>query len=209
MMKIKNLTLLSIGILAAIVSGINPVSANPIADVFVNDPRCDAPQPRQLAEELGTDVFPVDELISVITTPTSVVECNGTPGGNDDWEVSMTNETTEDFGNLYFISDQLPVGNADGTVTGQDAFKIDTVGVNTPLVSESIASDEIFQAGETWVFLVSDFAEEPIFGSLGISSASLSSNANIATGVPEPTTMLATLLVFGTGSLLKGKMKKK
>jgi hypothetical protein len=36
-------------------------------------------------------------------------------------------------------------------------MKIDTVGANTPLIFESLTPDGIFEAGESWDFVVEDY----------------------------------------------------
>ncbi len=102
------------------------------------------------------------------------------------------------------------VGNADGTIGGNDAFMIDTYGSNQNLVFESKEWDEIFEAGETWQFLVLDFIPStgtaPVFSSRGIGSDStglLGSNANIVT--PEPSTLVLTL----SGLLALGLMRRR
>ena len=89
-----------------------------------------------------------------------------------------------------------------------EAFRIDTVGVNTPLVSESITSDGIFEPGEIWSFIIDDYLN---FGGLpahlldSVGVASLSGGEPPSTGsiiafaaVPElGTLLLLALSVLG------------
>lgn len=93
------------------------------------------------------------------------------------------------------------------------AFKIDSVGGNTPLVFESIAVDGIFAPGETWIFVIDDYVNTgglaaSLFGSFGVGNSSAggpsSSGSIIAVRVPEPGTLVlllvgATILAFRPG----------
>jgi len=45
----------------------------------------------------------------------------------------------------------------DASSSGYGAFVIDNVGINRPLVSESINPDLIFQPNETWEFIIQDY----------------------------------------------------
>jgi len=129
-------------------------------------------------------------------------------------QVLITNRTGRDFPHVYYVADPQTgltnwdemVGQRPYLITGK-AFKIDNLGENTPLVYESIAYDNVFQAGETWEFVIQEYSNATVppvgpaaFGSVGIANGSgigpavtLSSGSIIT---PEPTTM-SLLLVAG------------
>ena len=191
-------------VLLLLLSG--PASAFPVDVDFVDDARCASPANLHLRDELGTNPaapgdFGADATISTSSTNTTLSACgiSGTGAGGNDWLITITNQTDNNFYAVFFLVDPGgSVGNADGTIGGNDAFMIATYGANQNLVSESIDLDGILEAGETWQFLVLDFipttGTAPVFSSRGIGSDSmglLGSNANIVT--PEPSTLLLTL----------------
>ena len=121
--------------------------------------------------------------------------------------VSMTNLTPFDFTEVWYVADpETLISNVDGLVNGEEAFRIDSVGINTPLVFESLVSDGIFQAGEFWDFIIDDYANTLGIPASAFSSPSLvgtlslantSSGSIIATRVPVPEP--STLFLFGVG----------
>ena len=174
----------------------------------------------ELGEPLG--VFPPDELIVSAWTETDEVACLD---GTEDPDipnilVSITNLTTTFWRDLHYVADpETFISNFDGAIGNAGlgdatlAFRIDgliTPGINNPLVAESIAVNEIFEPGETWVFIIDDFmgivpfAPATPFDSLGI--ASLSSAWPPSTGsiiaIPEPVT-LAVLILGGLAALIR------
>jgi len=83
--------------------------------------------------------------------------------------VTITNMGTVALPGLYYVapggSTPGTFSNFDGYVNGAMAMRIDNVGVNKPLVSESMTADGIFQPGETWQFIVQDYvAAVPVDG---------------------------------------------
>lgn len=160
--------------------------------------------------------FP-DELISAVSTFTPDAAC---PLSDNPQEINrvvqITNLTGIDWGQVWYVADPgaaapwTTISNFDGHVDmlgGQlagQAFKIDTVGMNKPLIFESIASNGIFEAGEVWQFIIDDYANTggllpEAFDSIGVASASLSgppsSGSIIATeAVPEPSSIVLLLL---------------
>ena len=191
-----------------------PVSASTIVAPYVELGSCDA-HAITLSEELGNPVgaggtFPADEAILSIAVPAVLSGCGPFPLASVDWLVTITNLTSTPWVDLFFVGDVGPTGlpfafnNVDGMILGGLAFAIDTVGVNAPLIAESIAPDLIFSPGETWTFMVLDWdpavngGPPMLFGSIGVGagSAALPSNASIvANALPEP----ATLLILGAG----------
>ena len=96
--------------------------------------------------------------------------------------------------------------NIDGFVNGADAFRIDAVGANTPLIFESGVADGIWSAGEIWHFVIQDytniFGDPPsAFTSPGVPSPAGAggSSGSIIAVTPEPSTAL--LLLPGLAAL--------
>jgi len=177
----------------------------PISAFFVDDLRCDDSGQIDVTEELGTaPAFPIAELISVNTASSPSTLCIPDDGDAlNDFFISITNETPRHFYNLFFVADPgISVGNADGTIGGDDAFRINKFGVNPNLVFESIEPNGVFEPGETWTFTVSNFGPAgggltPTFGSTGIGAAStpvVTSTASIVgselTNIPIPNSLL-------------------
>lgn len=190
-------------------------------DVIYNDlPHCDPLLVPQRVDELGLGpVFPLDELISAAATFTQQVAC---PADNPEIPnalVVMTNLTTTPWAHVWYVADPFfdtgavgtTISNFDGVVDGisplprpGQAFKIDTVGINRPLVFESIAANGIFEPGETWHFIIDDYVNTgglspALFDSIGVASLSAggppSSGSIIAVPIPEPGTVV--LLIVG------------
>jgi hypothetical protein len=138
-----------------------PAAANPITALFQDDGRCDAVGDTRLEEELGRGAgdplhgpvtFPADEALRIQVLPYSGLRACGqaAPG----IEVRLTNLTPSALTDLFFVAAPgISVLNADGTVFGNDAFRIDTKGFN-PSLSELGAADGVLAPGETWLFNV-------------------------------------------------------
>jgi hypothetical protein len=118
-----------------------------------------------LTHELGLGpAFPIDERISrSTTTDTSATTSFCTDGGGPmaDIIVTITNLGTKHWTDLFYVLDDdrtFGIGNPDGSITSSTsaslAFKIDNVGVNRNLFSESMNADLIFEPGETWRFMI-------------------------------------------------------
>ncbi len=197
---------LFVGIRGSLASLMFAVSASavPVAVPYVDDPRCDFIPDQLLIDEIGLPSagFPPGEaLASTFVQPAPEI-CTGNGIVLDDFEVTIVNLTAFDFDDVFFVADLgITVGNADGVVVGggglQDAFRIDSVGINPNLVFESASLPGIWESGETWRFLVTDFGPglgvAPVFGSVGVLGVTGSgSTASIVVGrvVPEPSTGL-------------------
>jgi hypothetical protein len=189
-----------------------PASAVPTAVVSSDTPPCDVLAiPTSFLDELGNPSggFPIGEQISSATATSTTTACSTLTTDNTlvaNARVSITNLNGIAFSDVWYVADQdTTLTNADGLVApGVSAFKIDTAGSNTPLVFESILADGIFAPGETWDFIIQDYAN--IFSlsaaeldTIGVPEAgTLSSGSIIAVPVPEPTTAaLLGLGVFG------------
>jgi len=122
--------------------------------------------------ELGTgDLFPVDELIiTAVELDVPYIPC---PDLDDpqipNALVYMFNATPKTWYDVWYVGDSYidpttgaPVietylSNYDGIVNGGLAFKIDNIGLNTPLIYEDKTQDGQFEPGETWAFVIQDY----------------------------------------------------
>ncbi|NBB95007.1 MAG: PEP-CTERM sorting domain-containing protein [Planctomycetes bacterium] len=169
----------------------------------------------------GFPADPVDQRIISSHVETDERSCPELPDdpGIPNYLVSITNLTDIFWTDLHYVVDpETSINNYDGFIgnaglgDAQLAFRIDNVGVNVPLVGESMTPDLVFEPGETWDFILQDFANalgNPTpFDSLGI--AGVSSGVPQSTGsiiaVPEPATL--SLLAFGGVGVLLRKRRK-
>jgi len=181
--------------------------ANPIQDDWVI--------PQQV-HELGTNnPFPLNEfIVSYDVAWQGHIPCPSEYLGGGAVQIRIQNFTGQDWVNgVWYVADpETSLSNWDEYVGQMGfspwlAFKIDSIGKNTPLVYESMIADNIFQAGEVWEFVIQEYvntlgAPPWAFDSLGIAGASAgwppSSGSIIA--VPEPSSMV--LLTLGALALL-------
>ena len=165
-------------------------------------PSCDVLMPLTLVDELGhPSVFPAGERIDANSTFTTSSACP--PMDNPsipNFIVQMTNLNPFTFFDLHYVADPntpgaigTSISNEDGLVNAGQAFRIDQVGVNRPLISESILADGLFQPGETWRFIVQDYVNTGgipahAFLSIGVGAASPGgpSSGSIIALLPEP-----------------------
>lgn len=195
--------------------------AIPTPLLSVDTPPCDPLFIPQLVDELGfAPPFPIDEHIEAVATTTNMPAC---PPMDDplmpNAMVVMTNFTVPPraFSDVWYVKDiETSFTNVDGMAAApglppQDAFKIDAIGINTPLVSESLAADGIFSPGETWTFIIQDYANTlglpaSLYDSIGVPStlSPPSSGSIVALEVPEPGAM-AILALCGLAGLVRGR----
>jgi len=127
-------------------------------------PQCDTMPDLSLSVggELG-DRPPFSSEVNIspaLLTTTATASCaTEDQGGVPNARVTITNDTAQDFIEVYYVANsETTITNVDGLINGEEAFKIDNVGSNTPLAVESMDPDGIFQAGETWEFILQDYS---------------------------------------------------
>ncbi len=210
--RFQNALLLSSGLVVALAIAA-PALAVPVSVTHNNLGNCDILSVPTNLHELGLGAnfegpFPSNEEI----VASDVLIGNDACLSSINTLVTMTNLTGQDWEQVWYVADpETTISNFDGLVNGELAFRIDSVGANTPLVFESLIPDGIFQAGETWEFLIDDYVNAlglsaSAFGSCaggfpcttglvgGLSGGDFDSSGSIIV-VPEPTTGL--LLVCG------------
>ena len=190
---------------------------------------CDTLSIPEFAFEVGQiGIFPAPHsLESGFVDPDGPSVCTSPTGSGDDPSqpnpvVSIRNATGQDFSEVWYVADlETTISNFDGFaedsalgVIQNFAFRIDNdvsdpLGAHHPLLVEDLVFDGIWQAGETWTFVLQDFDNTLGIGpqainSIGIGSLSSglispppaipSSGSIIAIAVPEPSAAgLATL----------------
>jgi MYXO-CTERM domain-containing protein len=168
-------------------------------------PHCDVLMPLSLVDELGhPSVFPFGERIDAVSTFTQQAACPSHDNPNiPNVVVQMTNLNPFTFFDLHYVADPntpgaigTSISNEDGLVNAGQAFRIDRVGLNQPLLGESILNDGLFQPGETWRFIIDDYVNTAgipahAFLSIGVGSASGGppSSGSIIALIPEPASM--------------------
>ncbi len=195
-----------------------PANAIPVSVTHTDLPTCDPLIVPPGVDELGdTPVFMgADEGITAVDLPAVGVACPSADSPAPNTLVSMTNMTSRDFVEVWYVADpETSIGNADGLVEDEEAFRIDTMGINTPLVSESLTPDGIFESGETWDFVIDDYfnalglGADDFFspGAVGGMSPGGPSSGSIIAIVPEPSTPL--LMAAGLAGLGARRRKQR
>ena len=167
--------------------------------------------------EIGDwQVFPQCQQIECLEwEETSETACEGLPQDDPDIPnvvVAIRNVCSVARPELYYVSDpETGLSNIDGMINnvgmmdGQQSFRIDAVGMNKPLIFESLNLNGIFEPDEIWHFIIQDYQNgitwldlpPNALGSIGIAGNSFTdqvSSGSIIT--PEP----ATLALMGLGA---------
>jgi hypothetical protein len=176
--------LITICVLTTLILTISSTTqAIPTQVEYVNGPQDPLVIPENGLHELGNQFYPTgfplptpfpnNEWIMSGWTETCETSCFD-PRNVDDplipnALVSITNMTGLYWTDLWYVADvwypepgipgllETTLTNHDGWVNGGLAFKIDNIGINKPLVSESITPDNIFEPGEIWSFIIQDY----------------------------------------------------
>jgi hypothetical protein len=202
--RFRQLLLVSLALLAALALAV-PAQAIPLDVAVTPAPGCDSIPPPGFVDELGNPpAFPPDEAIASTFQFTEQPACPPTNTAAPNVQLSITNLTAIHFTDLWYVSDpETSLSNADAyLVNGEEAFKIDRVGINVPLLSESLSADQIFQPGETWVFVIDDY-----FNALGLPASALASAGRVgALSGGDPTSSGSIIAIPEPGTLLLGSL---
>lgn len=184
-----------------------PAMASPAKVVHINTPQCDDLFIPFEVDEIGDFLeFPPDEALAHFDRGlTADPSC---PAHDQTFIpnvlVEIRNLTGKAWTDVWYVADQETTitnfdgeANASGFAPVQEAFRIDAIGVNRPLVFESVTVNGIWDIGETWVFILQDYTNSlglppDAITSIGVGNGSLppatgivdSSGSIIA--VPEP-----------------------
>lgn len=211
--------------------------ALPVNVVHVDTPDCDPLFiPNMDVHEIGdVGVFPSDE--ALFATDQGVSSFGPCPPTNSpniaDPIVEIRNLSGRDWIEVWYVANpETTITNFDGEANDaafaplNEAFRIDNDikdpgGIHHPLIFESMTPDGIWEAGESWRFILQDYTNSlgylpSAINSLGVGSASavgpvgsITSSGSIIgiTEIPEPSTCLLTVLAL-TSSVLVRKQKR-
>ncbi|VGO15360.1 hypothetical protein PDESU_03943 [Pontiella desulfatans] len=151
-------------LVAAMAIGMVPVAlAVPVPAQIWDSARQDPLEDLPGWHELGIG-FPADEAIFATDVPDLYIPCPADYEGGQNYRITIQNLSPNHWTDLHYVADpQTTFSNDDGeaqdlTVPGWTlAFRIDSVGLNQPLVFESMTQDNIFEPGEVWEFVVQDY----------------------------------------------------
>jgi len=186
--------------------------AVPTPMLHTDTPPCDPLFIPQVVDELGlSPPFPIDERLDAVATFTQQSACLPDDPLLPNALVLITNLTVppRTFTNVWYVADrETSLSNPDGVagmpgVPPELAFRIDSIGVNTPLIFESIAFDGVWVPGETWHFIIQDYTNilglgPAVIDSIGVPSTASPPSSGSIIAIPEP----ATLSLLGLSGLM-------
>ena len=215
--------------------GAAPAGAVPTTVTHDNSASCDDLLIPSEVDELGIspafDLFP-DELIRSSAGFTTLGACSTVPDDEATLNVvvEIINDTGRAFSALWYVADTAGPGggtlisNQDGFADdafaglgcgGGQAFRIDAVGDNQPLIFESLLADGVFEVNETWRFVIQDYlnfggigAEQLSSVGVGTASGSNGPSSGSIIGVaivPEP----GLLALLGGALLAAGRVRRR
>jgi hypothetical protein len=198
--------------------------AMPIVAPYGELPPCDA-HSITLTEELGNPApplippfgppgpFPADEAIASESFAQNVTECSAGGPAGPDFVVHILNMTPTYWTDLFFVADAGNFyNNHDGDILGGLAMRIDMIGINTPLIAESMTVDGIFEPGEDWFFEVMDWAgpaPPSLFDSIGVGAGSGGFPPSTASIVARPVPVPAAVWLLGSALGVLGWLRRR
>ncbi|HOX40380.1 MAG TPA: PEP-CTERM sorting domain-containing protein [Candidatus Brocadiia bacterium] len=212
-------------IVGALVLCASAAVALPLSVEYIDGPQDVLIVPQEVVELGVWPPFPPFEAISPFwfgsTDTTSCFDGSDLPGVPNQL-VQIINATGTPWTELWYVADpETTITNFDGWVGNlgmgdyEEAFRIDSVGINRPLIDESMIADQIFQPGEMWTFILQDWQHPTAllsasaeFDSIGIAgmSAGYPFSTGSIIGIPEPNT--AVLLALGAAAMAFYRRKK-
>lgn len=214
-MTSKKMTPTNLVLAGVVLTLVSSASAIEVEVNHENQNNCDFLFVPTMVDELGVG-FPSDELIRAQDDPTELVACAGAESPNiPNAIVEITNLTQRRFTELWYVSDpETMISNSDGFVNNERAFRIDTAGVNRPLIFESGPVNGVFDPGEVWQFIIDDY-----LNMLGLPASAMSSQGLVGSlsgmdqmssgsiiAVPEPGT--GGILVWGLVVMLVSNRRR-
>jgi len=186
--------------------------AFPVSVTSSDDPNCDplSAVPPDV-DELGKLVFAPDELITVFDLGPAIFHaCPAGVGLSILMEITNTVSPPRAFTDVWYVANAgTTIANFDGFVDGGSgplpAFRIDSTGINLSLISESATFDGIFEPGETWNFVIDDYAaalSPSSIGSLGVPDSDAVASASIIAIADEGPPVGGTSIPLDTTALL-------
>ena len=220
----RNLSIALMTVAALILATTSPLHAELTKVVHQDFTTCDPLLIPPNVDEIGDIlVFPPDEALEAVTTVSSLTVCPGDDPAMDNALVRITNFTGRDLTEVWYVANnETRISNVDGyandllfaasIITDNETFRIDSDfsdpgGTHHPLIAESGIPNDIWEAGETWEFILQDYGNAlniaaDRIDSIGVGDASMalvgvvgSSGSIIAIPIPEPGSAL--LALFG------------
>ena len=158
----------------------------------------------------GAAPFPQNELIASYHIPAVLyTPCAQNPDNPNipNPIVGITNLTNIAWTSVWYVADtSTSIANDDGLVNGGLAFEIDAVGLNTPLLMESMIVDGIFQPGETWEFVIQDYVDNSGMGLLPSALSSVGVPSMLPTGGQDLLSSGSIIAIPAPGAILLGSI---